>query len=336
MGFEIIHCADFHIGASKHILASAYLERQKKMLYEIKHIIEDRQVKVLVITGDIFEKGKPTQDEKDMFIKWVSEIDDLGFCKIIITLGNHDEDQIDKTALDTFIYLKTKFKNVKCVLYVPENVIIGNICFACIPWKKTQNIYESTLELYDLLDDKSKKFVVLCHYCLPTAKTDTNHVISGEHKLLEHKFVIVYLMGDIHRRHILNNGRIQMVGAPIQHIWSDKMPKGISLINSDHINSPELVELNVQKLLVTKSIEEAKNSNCIIKLVTNDIVSEELPDNIVDVVNYLEEEEVIDYKSEFNVLEGLTDYLAEKGFPAKLQQKSIEVVESICKELGVQ
>ena len=333
---DILHTADIHIGSSKHILPNEYLERQTKMLYCIRDLIVERKIKVLAIVGYCFEKGTPLQEGKDLFVKWIAEVEN--YCKVILIIGNHDKASADKTALDTFVFLKDKLKNTTVVIqkrrliYAPDT---KSVVFGVIPWGYDPT--ETAQRLYDKLTKKPKRFIVLAHVALSGIPLDTGRMTPGDHKkFLKLKCVDAWLLGDIHKRFISPCGRIQMVGAPIQHNWGDKPPKGVSILSYKDINKPEFVELDVPKFEIVQTVKKAKakaKTGTIVKLITNDVIEEELDDNIVEVANYLLEEEAIDYKSEFKVTEGLSAFLAEKGLDKKQQKFGIKVIEKMCDKL---
>jgi DNA repair exonuclease SbcCD nuclease subunit len=327
-----IHCADLHIGESRHILPDVYLERQTKMLYQILSAMKENKAKFLIVAGDIFHKGEPSQTEKDAFIKWIVKVDD--YCLeadawAIYDEGNHDAASSDKTALDTIRFLRTKLKRILVVLK-PTMHVLHNYAFACIPWN--YDLVKTAKKLHAELNQPVKKFFVVGHLPLPGITTDSGWFIKGSHKLLSLDFVDAFFLGDIHARFISECGRLQMPGAPMQHNWGDKLPKGISLVNLNKPLTPQLLELDVTKFEVTKDIAKAKRSKNIVKYV-GQVNDEELPDNVVEVVSYLDEKEVADYASEFNVVEGLPEFLAEKGCSKKQQLSAIKLIEKLCGEL---
>lgn len=328
----LLHTADLHIGESRNILPDTYLDRQKKMLYQILDLMRERKIKFLTICGDIFHRSDPSQEEKDMFIKWLVKVDD--FCiendsYTIIISGNHDSRTNDKTSLDTIKYIKPKLSRIVLALK-PSIHVLHNYAFACVPWD--YELDTTVIKLHKKLDTKVKKFFVLGHLPLPGITTDTGWFINGQHRLLDLSFVSAFFLGDIHARSISPCFRLQMAGAPIQHTWSDKLPKGVSLIDLNSDLKPQLIELDVVKFEVTKDLEKAKKSKHIVKYV-GQVGDEDLPENVVEVVNYLNEEEVTDYISEFDVTEGLAEFLAEKGYTKEQQNKALKFVEKLCKDL---
>lgn len=64
-----------------------------------------RDVKVLVLTGDIFETRHPTSAQLNSFSRCIQRATELGM-RVLIVVGNHDQQRnIDTTTVDIFNYL---------------------------------------------------------------------------------------------------------------------------------------------------------------------------------------------------------------------------------------
>jgi DNA repair exonuclease SbcCD nuclease subunit len=331
-GSKALHFADLHIGSSKHILPHDYLARQIKALHEIKNKIIENKCEFLFICGDTFDRYDATNEEFDAFVRWIVEIDNLGFCTVLVINGNHEQGPGEKTVLDFLGHMKYKFQNVY-FYKKPKLLLLKGYAFALVPWNFELEIQAEIL-YKELLSKKTefKKFFVLGHLPLPGITTDTGYFIKGSHKMLALDYVDAWFLGDIHARSISPCGRIQMPGSCIQGNWGDKPPKGVSLISLEDPTKPQFIELDVPQFEITKDLARAKTSKNIVKFI-GDPKDEDLPENVVETTPYLTEQEVVDYVSDLNVIDGLPEFLAEKGCTKEQQIKAIKLVEKLAGEL---
>ncbi len=84
---KIIHTADWHIGKK---LYKADLSEDHRLFFDwLKELIRTEQVEVLLISGDIFDLANPSQSDRRLYFKLLSDLI-LEGTKVIITGGNHD------------------------------------------------------------------------------------------------------------------------------------------------------------------------------------------------------------------------------------------------------
>ena len=85
---KILHLADLHIG--KIVLEQSMLEDQKYMLNQIIEKIKEEKIEVVLISGDVYDRGVPPADAVEVlddFLKVL--IKDLKL-KVCMIAGNHD------------------------------------------------------------------------------------------------------------------------------------------------------------------------------------------------------------------------------------------------------
>ncbi len=86
---RILHTSDWHLGRKTDDLDR--LEEQKQSLAQIVKIAKDREVDMVVISGDIYDQFIPSADAENLFYQTVSELSNNGDCAVIAVAGNHDE-----------------------------------------------------------------------------------------------------------------------------------------------------------------------------------------------------------------------------------------------------
>lgn len=85
---KILHTADWHLGHRLH--EQSQLEEQTLFLSWIENYIIDQKIDVLLISGDIFDTGSPSNQSLEMYYSFLVKLKATTCKSIIITGGNHD------------------------------------------------------------------------------------------------------------------------------------------------------------------------------------------------------------------------------------------------------
>ncbi|MCT7904437.1 Nuclease sbcCD subunit D [Candidatus Ornithobacterium hominis] len=84
---KIIHTADWHIGKRLH---NFELDEDFQLFIDwLTQIIQQEQVELILIAGDVFDFSNPSSHSRQLFYNTMIRLQQLN-CKIIITGGNHD------------------------------------------------------------------------------------------------------------------------------------------------------------------------------------------------------------------------------------------------------
>ena len=84
----ILHTSDWHLG--KYLNTRDRLPEQREVLDEICRIAEERQVHLVLITGDIFDTFVPSAAAEELFYDAIERLSAKGTRAVIIIAGNHD------------------------------------------------------------------------------------------------------------------------------------------------------------------------------------------------------------------------------------------------------
>jgi exonuclease SbcD len=84
---RILHTADWHLGIKLH---KKDLSEDHKIFFEwLIKLIEERNIEVLLISGDIFDHANPASEARHLYYSFLRQLIHVK-CKVIITAGNHD------------------------------------------------------------------------------------------------------------------------------------------------------------------------------------------------------------------------------------------------------
>lgn len=84
---RILHTADLHIG--KNVNGFSMISEQEEVLHRISESINDYDVDVLLIAGDIYDKRNPSDEAVRLFNDFILEVSQTQI-PILIISGNHD------------------------------------------------------------------------------------------------------------------------------------------------------------------------------------------------------------------------------------------------------
>jgi len=88
---KILHTSDWHLG--KKLEDISRFDEQKDVLNEIVNIVENQDVDLIIIAGDIYDNSNPSNEAEELFYKTVRKLSDNGKRIIIVIAGNHDSSE---------------------------------------------------------------------------------------------------------------------------------------------------------------------------------------------------------------------------------------------------
>lgn len=85
---RFIHTSDWHLGKS--LEGHSRLEEQTKFCEEFIQIVDDNNIDMVIIAGDIYDTSNPPAQAEKLFYKTISRLSDNGKRCVLIISGNHD------------------------------------------------------------------------------------------------------------------------------------------------------------------------------------------------------------------------------------------------------
>ena len=111
---RVMHLSDLHLGLS--IMEQSLIEDQKYILNEIINVIKNKDVEVVMICGDIYDKNVPSVEAVKLFNDFLISLSNLKV-KVLVIAGNHD-------SRDRLIFGSELFK--KSDIYI-EGIYTGKV-----------------------------------------------------------------------------------------------------------------------------------------------------------------------------------------------------------------
>lgn len=84
---RIIHTADWHLG--QYFYTKSRAAEHQAFLHWLIAQVERHQVDAVIVAGDIFDNGSPPSYAREMYYRFVVELQRTG-CRLVILAGNHD------------------------------------------------------------------------------------------------------------------------------------------------------------------------------------------------------------------------------------------------------
>ena len=85
---KILHTSDWHLG--KYLEGQSRLEEQEKFIGDFIEIVEENDIDLIIIAGDIYDTSNPPAKAEKLFYESVKTLSNEGERIVLIIAGNHD------------------------------------------------------------------------------------------------------------------------------------------------------------------------------------------------------------------------------------------------------
>lgn len=248
---KVLHVSDLHIG--KRVNGISMLDDQRYILRQILDIAEKRQVSVLLIAGDVYDKASPSAEAVTVFDAFLTDAVAAGL-RVLAIPGNHDS--AERIAYAQGLLEKQGVCLPPVYAGEVERVELedehGPVEFWLLPFLKPGDVrrffpdeeigddYSAALRavLGACAIDQGKRNVVLSHQ-LVTAYGTAPDRADDEIKLggMDNVDVSVYdafdyvALGHVHRPQRVGRDTVRYSGSPLKYSFSEaRYGKSVALI----------------------------------------------------------------------------------------------------------
>ncbi len=322
-----VQTSDIHIGESRNY--EGYLERHRSVLWQILEYSDSNKLP-MIIPGDLFHRNDTKHTERKLAYDFIAEAEKRKI-PTVITTGNHDHLEGDKTQLDNLLEFPLEY--VKIVGWEPEVVRVGNIGIIALSWQDytTEQIYDVVTNLYPNIADCDHK-IVMVHEFIWGSTMDNGKVLYRGLKLPADLPQISYwALGDIHTYQPGNLPNSWYAGSPLQFKFDCKREKGFMKVSLPFTERPEFIRTHFKPFLTVKSMEGmTEDAYYHLEGDAQQMADAQQDSRIVraswvkDISTALDETQ-----QGFSVINGLTEFLANKNVSQDWQTKAIEFVNKV-------
>lgn len=248
---KVLHVSDLHIG--KRVNGISMLDDQRYILRQILDIAEKRQVSVLLIAGDVYDKASPSAEAVTVFDAFLTDAVAAGL-RVLAIPGNHDS--AERIAYAQGLLEKQGVCLPPVYAGEVERVELedehGPVEFWLLPFLKPGDVRrffpdeeigdDYSAALRAVLDacaiDQGKRNIVLSHQ-LVTAYGTAPDRADDEIKLggMDNVDVSVYdafdyvALGHVHRPQRVGRDTVRYSGSPLKYSFSEaRYGKSVALI----------------------------------------------------------------------------------------------------------
>lgn len=274
---KILHLADLHFG--KILQEQSLIEDQEYILKEIINIIKEKEIKALLISGDIYDRSVPPTEAVnllDNFLKIL--IKDLKI-KVFIISGNHDsKDRLgfgNKIFEDEGLYIESKYNGrLKKVRLEDEYGPLNIYMLPFIKPVEVKKFFEDDLENnYDLAInkiiekeeiDKSERNIIMVHQFVTAGnvkpeRTESEVLSLGGIENVDvsnFKSFDYVAIGHVHRPQKIGRDTARYAGTILKYSFSEiNHNKSIPIID---IKEKDNITINLLPLKPLRDMREIK------------------------------------------------------------------------------
>jgi len=184
---KILHTSDWHLG--HRLRDQSQYEEQFNFLNWLEGYINDNQIDILLVAGDIFDTGIPSAQSQKLYYDFLINLKKTNCKHIIITGGNHDAPGTINApkellnALSIHVAGKVADKIEDEVLELSVNG--QKIIIAAVPYLRDQDIRRAVAgESFEQIGDRYKAALInhyaeIAEYCKTIKKKNTPIIAMG-------------------------------------------------------------------------------------------------------------------------------------------------------------
>lgn len=238
---KIMHLSDLHLGKS--ILEQSLIEDQRYILDRIIDIIVDKKIDVVLIAGDVYDKGIPNVEAVRLFSDFLAKMYDKKV-KVFIISGNHDsKDRLsfgNELFVDNGVYIEGIFDGKLKSVELDDDY--GKVLIYMLPFVKPADVrgyyHDKEINSYQdavkaILDDanigSSNRNIIMVHQFVTANGVEVERSESESLSLGGVDNIDVSLfdsfdyvaMGHIHRGQKLIRDTVRYAGSPLKYSFSE-------------------------------------------------------------------------------------------------------------------
>ncbi len=225
---RILHTADWHIGQRLH--ERQRTDEHEKFLDWLLQTIQEHQVELLLVSGDIFDTALPSSDSTNLYYRFLYQLFDETDAYTVITAGNHDsarhlEAPREFLEMGRIYVVGLADDPAKCVFTFPRDN--PRVAVAAVPYLSEGDLrhlsYETEVDRNERYREWLKAFYADCVSAMPA---ELPKILMG------HLFVQGGTIGTSERN-------VQIGGATA--VNASDFPENVSYVALGHLHRPQTI-----------------------------------------------------------------------------------------------
>lgn len=126
---RLLHTSDWHLGRSFH--GVGLLPAQRSFVNHLVQVVRDREVDVVVVSGDVYDRALPSPDTVDLLDHALVSLLGTG-AQVVLSSGNHDSAR--RLGFGSRLLSRVGLHIATCLERIDDPVVIGDTTIYPIPY----------------------------------------------------------------------------------------------------------------------------------------------------------------------------------------------------------
>jgi exonuclease SbcD len=238
---KILHTSDWHIGKMLYT-RKRYKEFEEFLLWLVE-AIKVNNVDVLIVAGDIFDNGTPSNRAQELYYRFLAQVSSSSCRHIVVVAGNHDSPSFLSApesllkALDVHVISQTNETLDDQVLVLRDSHNVPEVIVCAVPYLRDRDL--RLVEAGESMEDRERKLVegIRTHYAA------VSEIAEQKRKQYECNIPIVgtghlFTAGG---QTIDGDGVRELYIGSLAHVTSAIFPSNLSYVALGHLHVPQKV-----------------------------------------------------------------------------------------------
>lgn len=238
---KIIHTSDWHIGRA--LYGRKRYEEFERFLDWLIGCIADNGVEALLVAGDVFDNGTPSNRALEIYYRFLVRVAGAGCRHVVVTGGNHDSPSFLNAPREVLRFLNVHV--VGCMTDSADDEVIvlrdaagkPEMIVCAIPYLRDRDI--RTAEAGETFEDKGRKLIdgIRDHYQRVCDAAEAKRVELGGN-------VPIVAMGHLFAagsRTVDGDGVRELYVGNLGHVGDEVFPACIDYLALGHLHTPQKI-----------------------------------------------------------------------------------------------
>lgn len=239
---NILHTSDWHLGRS--LYGRKRYDEFGAFLDWLLKTIEEHQIEVLIVAGDIFDTSTPSNQAQQLYYKFLQEVS-TGCCRhVIIVGGNHDSPSLLEAPRELLRYFQIHVVGRGADNCQDEVILLKNnedkdeLIVCAVPYLRDREI--RTARAGENIDDKNRNLIegIADHY-RRVAEIAARHRQESDHFLPVVATGHLFVAGG---RKVEGDGVRDLYVGSLAHVDGSILPQNFDYLALGHLHSAQLVD----------------------------------------------------------------------------------------------
>lgn len=240
-GIRVLHTADWHLG--RMLYGRKRSEEFERFLTWLLDILDREKIDVLLIAGDIFDTGTPSNQMQELYFNFLGKVRATGCRHVVVVSGNHDSPTFLDAPRQMFKHLDVHVIGTADASGKSEVIGLRNpegdleLIVGAVPYLRDRDVRIS--EAGESIADKDKKMVegIRQHYAQVAE-------LAQEMRQEANANVPVLGMGHLFvagGKTVEGDGVRELYVGTLGHVGTDIFPEIFDYVALGHLHVPQIV-----------------------------------------------------------------------------------------------